>query len=158
MCICWLQWDWYYHDDRKWWVNKQSVRLWSCPIKGLDLWRIAPLTLLLSDWPSPRGHTCRLAEPVSLTATRGLVSISPLTSITDDLGTPRTHWPRGSLFPGWAVIVYSQRLWGKYQGWLFSLNIFVSKLAFCLLLGIECKDLNFSSFYIFYCPFFFKFV
>lgn len=81
-----------------WWqkVVSQQTTCWvmKLSIKGLALWRIVLLTLQLSDWPSTRGHTCRLAElPVSLTTTHGLVSISPLASIIDDLNIPNSRSP-----------------------------------------------------------------
>lgn len=50
--------------------------------KGLVLWHILLLTVQPVDWPSLRGHTCKVAQLlVSLTTTHGLVPNSPLTSI-----------------------------------------------------------------------------
>lgn len=82
----------WYHEDRKWWVSKQH-KVVKLSVRGLSLWRFVVLTQQVSDWPSPRGHTCMLAELlVSVSAMHGLVSVSPLTSITEHRNVSHIHW------------------------------------------------------------------
>ena len=82
--ICWLRWV----AVVSWWLSGESTyKVLGCEAACKGVGPVMPCAVdtAVTDWPSPREHTCKLSEPVSLNAIHSLIFVSPLTSITYDL-------------------------------------------------------------------------